>query len=247
MLEIIAQIIQKPELKTKLMDLYKNPMFIVMEILYFSFLCIICFRFGFIYACQGGSHFLSTFFVLVIFVTILKIILLLKKQILTVYPSLLTYLLLPNHDQNLMLHVFFTNPLLYFMLHRTIKSSTEFMEITYINGHLTVFLLFVLPVGCEIIIFTFVIIVFIFADVVYDKIKITKEMQKQFEADMVDCLICKCEFEENEVLTILKCNHRFHEDCITTWFKFNNACPLCKQTLLCQGSVREIVTKFKYC
>jgi len=43
------------------------------------------------------------------------------------------------------------------------------------------------------------------------------------------CLICMAEFEEEDTLKILPCNHEFHKDCIDQWFNNHNKCPLCKQ------------------
>ncbi|PWA61823.1 Zinc finger, RING/FYVE/PHD-type [Artemisia annua] len=44
----------------------------------------------------------------------------------------------------------------------------------------------------------------------------------------VDCAICICELEENEMVPVLACKHKFHENCIKQWLERQNLCPLCK-------------------
>lgn len=47
------------------------------------------------------------------------------------------------------------------------------------------------------------------------------------EVNMEECSIC---LEGNESKWgELKCNHRFHFECIVNWTKINNTCPICRQ------------------
>jgi hypothetical protein len=43
------------------------------------------------------------------------------------------------------------------------------------------------------------------------------------------CSICMNEFELNEKVGDLKCNHLFHCECLKTWVLWRNACPLCNE------------------
>ncbi|GLJ55619.1 hypothetical protein SUGI_1194510 [Cryptomeria japonica] len=48
-----------------------------------------------------------------------------------------------------------------------------------------------------------------------------------------DCVICLCEFEEDEQVVALKpCHHNFHVDCIRKWLKCKLRCPTCNATPL---------------
>ena len=47
----------------------------------------------------------------------------------------------------------------------------------------------------------------------------------------ITCNICLENFEVGNVLRILECNHEFHENCIITWLKSNNTCPICRHEL----------------
>eukprot|EP00922_Rhytidocystis_sp_ex-Travisia-forbesii_P045367 GHVS01067687.1.p1 GENE.GHVS01067687.1~~GHVS01067687.1.p1 ORF type:complete len:409 (+),score=55.96 GHVS01067687.1:449-1675(+) len=40
------------------------------------------------------------------------------------------------------------------------------------------------------------------------------------------CLICLCEYEENELLRILPCGHGFHAQCVDVWLATRARCPL---------------------
>ena len=45
-----------------------------------------------------------------------------------------------------------------------------------------------------------------------------------------ECSICLENIEVKD-LTILKCNHKFHTDCINTWIKKSPICPYCRTFL----------------
>jgi E3 ubiquitin-protein ligase RNF115/126 len=47
----------------------------------------------------------------------------------------------------------------------------------------------------------------------------------------ITCNICLENFEIGNILRILECNHEFHEECILTWLKSNNTCPICRHEL----------------
>lgn len=41
-----------------------------------------------------------------------------------------------------------------------------------------------------------------------------------------ECCICQTEYEDNDELLKLFCNHTFHADCLEYWFKEGNTCPI---------------------
>ena len=45
---------------------------------------------------------------------------------------------------------------------------------------------------------------------------------------MEDCGICQDGLMNNEI-SILFCNHKFHQKCISNWFKLSRSCPYCRQ------------------
>jgi hypothetical protein len=45
----------------------------------------------------------------------------------------------------------------------------------------------------------------------------------------LDCCICLDKFDENGKSIVLKCNHRFHINCIINWFEKELTCPLCRR------------------
>ena len=45
------------------------------------------------------------------------------------------------------------------------------------------------------------------------------------------CNICLENFDIGNILRILECKHEFHENCIITWLKKNNTCPVCRHEL----------------
>lgn len=51
-------------------------------------------------------------------------------------------------------------------------------------------------------------------------------------SDLV-CSICCVEYANDDDICILPCNylHYYHKDCIFTWLKKNNDCPLCRKII----------------
>lgn len=45
-----------------------------------------------------------------------------------------------------------------------------------------------------------------------------------------ECTICHESTSSGDIYTIPECGHSFHTNCIVTWFRVNNTCPLCKDT-----------------
>tara|TARA_Y100000996_G_scaffold391325_1_gene353229 strand:+ start:55 stop:303 length:249 start_codon:yes stop_codon:yes gene_type:complete len=42
-----------------------------------------------------------------------------------------------------------------------------------------------------------------------------------------ECVICLEKMRESENLTILKCSHIYHSECIEKWLKKKSICPMC--------------------
>lgn len=244
MLNLIQDIVNKGELKKQAQEFYNSKRFFCIQAAYYLGICIYTFVKSVDLINNDANAYLVTFFVIIIATTMIKIVLVYRKDSMVIYPSLLQFIYYPENDQHSRFLIFVINPLFYIVLLGTIRSSTHFVADKFATLFINVLFLYLLPIILELFIFMFLVVIFASADVVADKVVVTKEMEKKLEDEGEDCLICKCEFEKDEILTYLKCKHKFHEDCISTWFKINNACPLCKQTLLQQGSLREIVSKY---
>jgi len=66
-------------------------------------------------------------------------------------------------------------------------------------------------------------------------IKFSKSLEVK---QSTNCAICLCEFEEEEKLKKLPCEHHFHGTCIDTWIMQQSVCPLCKGNV--GDSVKEL-------
>lgn len=42
------------------------------------------------------------------------------------------------------------------------------------------------------------------------------------------CAVCLCDYEQDDQIRHLPCDHLFHPDCIQEWFNTNAKCPVCK-------------------
>jgi len=48
----------------------------------------------------------------------------------------------------------------------------------------------------------------------------------------VKCLICQCQYEDDEVLRKLPCNHCFHAECVDHWLLKKDVCPYCRESIV---------------
>lgn len=46
-----------------------------------------------------------------------------------------------------------------------------------------------------------------------------------------DCCICLSLFEDDSEVSMLECNHAFHNDCIVEWGMYNLNCPICRKNI----------------
>jgi hypothetical protein len=53
-----------------------------------------------------------------------------------------------------------------------------------------------------------------------------------------NCPIC-IDIIEKEIIFITTCEHIFHNECILSWLKSNNTCPLCR-TILIKNNINTI-------
>jgi len=47
-----------------------------------------------------------------------------------------------------------------------------------------------------------------------------------------ECSICLEKYKVNDKILNLKCDHKFHKDCINQWSKDNNTCPQCRENII---------------
>ena len=59
-----------------------------------------------------------------------------------------------------------------------------------------------------------------------------KHIQKYDSRRETECAICLEEFKRNDIIKeFYKCKHIFHKECLKSWLKRSNECPLCKHDL----------------
>ena len=65
-----------------------------------------------------------------------------------------------------------------------------------------------------------------------DKLPTKRYKKDSKQEDVHLCTVCQCEFEQDDVIKVLPCKHRFHNGCIGDWLKKNPECPLCKRSIM---------------
>lgn len=50
------------------------------------------------------------------------------------------------------------------------------------------------------------------------------------EEETDSCIICQCDFDNQEKIGTLDCGHEYHADCLKKWLQVKNVCPVCKST-----------------
>jgi len=56
-------------------------------------------------------------------------------------------------------------------------------------------------------------------------------IEEEEEEENLECTICQSEFQKNDIVRKLKCNHHFHVSCIDKWFETHSTCPTCRQQI----------------
>jgi hypothetical protein len=46
--------------------------------------------------------------------------------------------------------------------------------------------------------------------------------------DARECVICQGNMDIGMKVTRMPCQHMFHWDCLTSWLKIGNSCPICR-------------------
>eukprot|EP00927_Polykrikos_kofoidii_P050870 TRINITY_DN44716_c0_g1_i1.p1 TRINITY_DN44716_c0_g1~~TRINITY_DN44716_c0_g1_i1.p1 ORF type:complete len:291 (-),score=37.08 TRINITY_DN44716_c0_g1_i1:283-1155(-) len=65
-----------------------------------------------------------------------------------------------------------------------------------------------------------------------DAMPLVKFSSEQFDNGSENsCAVCLSEFQWDEILRRLPCDHSFHRACIDKWLKRNKVCPLCLQDI----------------
>ena len=59
----------------------------------------------------------------------------------------------------------------------------------------------------------------------------SSEVKEKKEGENNNCIICLNDFEIGDNVTSLPCLHVYHTDCIKSWLKSKNHCPICKYTI----------------
>lgn len=49
------------------------------------------------------------------------------------------------------------------------------------------------------------------------------------QADAISCSICMSEYEDDQFLIKLPCDHLFHADCAAAWLRMRASCPICRK------------------
>jgi len=66
---------------------------------------------------------------------------------------------------------------------------------------------------------------------IINKLKLTKYNETTISKEDSICAVCLGEYEQDEELRHLPCNHHFHSLCIDQWLSINKVCPLCKKDI----------------
>lgn len=65
------------------------------------------------------------------------------------------------------------------------------------------------------------------------KLKDMPYCHEQASREQEKCLICQCEFETDEIVTQLPCNHVFHSQCVKDgWLVNKDFCPYCRTSIV---------------
>jgi len=62
-----------------------------------------------------------------------------------------------------------------------------------------------------------------------EQLKAYKYKKPEFSATGPSCTICLAEYQDEELMRKLPCDHAYHSECIDKWLNRVNHCPLCRK------------------
>jgi hypothetical protein len=51
------------------------------------------------------------------------------------------------------------------------------------------------------------------------------------DGQQTECIVCRDEYLEDDVVIKLPCRHLYHHDCLKAWLERNNTCPMCRHAM----------------
>ncbi|CAD8066135.1 unnamed protein product [Paramecium sonneborni] len=64
--------------------------------------------------------------------------------------------------------------------------------------------------------------------------------QHQNDDNLIKCMICLEDYQENQIVRTMPCWHYFHQDCIDKWLHKSTQCPICKTEVDIDLQMEEI-------
>mmetsp|Transcript_7979 Transcript_7979/g.20112 ORF Transcript_7979/g.20112 Transcript_7979/m.20112 type:complete len:335 (-) Transcript_7979:27-1031(-) len=64
-----------------------------------------------------------------------------------------------------------------------------------------------------------------------NSLKLLPFNELMFQKEDAMCAICLSEYEVDQPIRYLPCNHHFHSECVDQWLASNKTCPFCKQEI----------------
>ena len=77
-----------------------------------------------------------------------------------------------------------------------------------------------------------------------ENLRVDLELEQNGNADAehqhdITRSICLCEYEEEDEVTMLPCNHVYHEACVKEWTGQSQRCPLCNHDLMSMSAMQD--------
>jgi len=61
--------------------------------------------------------------------------------------------------------------------------------------------------------------------------KLKESLYDPENCQIKDCSVCQEDYNKDDVVLTMPCNHTFHKTCLTTWLSLHNSCPSCRKGL----------------
>ncbi|XP_059486941.1 E3 ubiquitin-protein ligase RNF181-like [Neocloeon triangulifer] len=75
--------------------------------------------------------------------------------------------------------------------------------------------------------------------------KVVQELPLVQPLPKEQCSVCLKNYDEDDPCRMMPCKHKFHQNCIFTWLKQTNSCPICRKELPTDDPDYEAIKKHK--
>ncbi len=112
-----------------------------------------------------------------------------------------------------------------------ISDSGVFLFIIGVLYPVKIYVVILYKVNIVVLIVNETLMSLVYAFIILEKNIVVVPVETLYEdiaTNISNCSICLENYEKKDSITLTKCSHLFHKECLTKWYDKNKNCPMCR-------------------